>query len=995
MTAFLIIFLINALPALSQGLLDPNTIVKWVDTLPIPAVMPSIGVTPGPGGLDTVEYHIGMYPIAQYYSNQFPVKTIMWGYGADSASASSPGNTIVTLRHHPMRIHWTNNLIDPYGNPLKPMFPVDRTIPWDDPYNEGPVFTPYTGPVPTVVHMHGAEVEATGDGHYSAWFTPDSANVPQIHGPTYNCNPHGQYYIYNNEQPSALIWYHDHSFGMDRLNVMAGLFGGVVIIDPANNPFETQIPVGDAYDIPLIVQDRMLDTNYQIAYSGTPTNPGVHPIWFPEFFGNINVVNGKIWPTLYVEQRHYRFRFLNGSNARFYHVYVGDSAGNQLPGAVLTQIGTDGGFLPNAVDVSNFLMGPAERLDFLVDFTASPVGSVRYLCNDAPGPYPTGTPVDSNTMMILKIVVVGPATVPDPVPLGFGNGSFIKTPPTQPAPTVTRNIVLYEAEGPGGPLAMYLDGIDMSDPRSIYKPTVNTVEKWNIINTTMDAHPMHIHLVQFQLLQRQTFNNDPVTGYIAAYNAANPIIPIPYDSSLHTVDVTPYLDPLGITPPNPNEDHAMKDTYVCPPAAVTTFLIKWMQEDNTPFGFDATTPPGYVWHCHILEHEENAMMREIHPIKPLSPMNTGAMVLHLDPMQQQAYGPVHYTNMMPMLNHWTDQSIYGNDAVQMNMLQQPMHDRYGLSCAEGVMFAKHPLYGTSSALSIPYSSYITTSNTDQMLPLAETKNLFVVFTPHSLMSRALLFEAGKTTSGFNIYLAGDRLLFGMWNRLERSFVQYNSPITIGHDVVYLAHLQYNSITKRFQAFVNGSAATSQPVSFQGLSADTNSTGIGCSSGGTRFHDFAQGYTNAIEEFSGELGDVMLFNTQITNADIDSIYHYLSLKYRQNWVYPAAQAPRGSWIVYEDKDDTPAMTGNNQHLMPAYPNPFSDESEFSVNLADKQRVNIELYNNYGVKVSTIFDGTLPKGNTMFNIQGSDLAPGMYVVRAVGDGFAESGKVMLVR
>jgi hypothetical protein len=351
---------------------------------------------------------------------------------------------------------------------------------------------------------------------------------------------------------------------------------------------------------------------------------------------------------------------------------------------------------------------------------------------------------------------------------------------------------------------------------------------------------------------------------------------------------------------------------------------------------------------------------------------------------------------MPMLNHWTDQSARGNDAVQMDMMKQPMFDPYGLNCRESVMFQGNPLYGHSSAFSIPYNGYISSMNTDPMNPVAESKNLFIVFSPHSLVGKQVLFETGKTSSGFNVYMNNNKLMFGLWNALERDFVMYNTSLTMGHDVTYLAHLQYNSVTKKFQAFINGTKAASSPISFQGFSMDSNATGIGCAAGGTRFQDYNVGF-DFTKEYTGEMGDVILYDTYLSVPDIQRVYTYLNAKWGQNWVYPTAQAPRGSWTYFTDKD-SPAMTENptnNQHLAPAFPNPFSDESEFSVNLSDKQNVNIELYNNFGVKVATIFDGSLPKGNTMFNIDGAKLSPGMYVIKAAGDGFVESGKVILVK
>lgn len=1004
--AFLFIFMLNALPMLSVNLLDPNTINKWRDTMPTPAWMPNIG-TSG----DTTLYHIGMYPVAQYYHADFPVKTKMWAYGEDSAHAQSPAKTILSFRNHPIKIHWTNNLVDSLGVPLKHPIDIDRTIPWADVLGDGPHNYRYDGPVPTVVHMHGAEVEPGSDGHYASWFTPDvTPGNPGYVGESYYSSAAGQNYIYANKQRSALIWFHDHAFGIDRMNVMMGLFGGHAIVD-LTDPVQSMMPTGDGFDLPVIIQDRQIDENYQIAYTGQITNPDVHPIWFPEFFGNIIVVNGKIWPYKNVEPRKYRLRFLDGSNARFYSLYFADSTKTKVPGFQFMQIATDDGFLPKGKLIDSILFAPGERFEIIVDFTQF-AGQTVYLMNNAAGPYPGGSAPDSNLAQILRFNVAATVTHPF-VGTFIDTSTVLKPTPTQPAPILDRYVVLYENEGPGGPLAMFLDGMDMSDPRSVYRPTVGTVERWHIINTTMDHHPMHWHLVQSQLLYRHPFRNyNPdmsldTTGYLYAYKAANKILPLPYDSTLHTVDVTPFYSTAQYGP-TPTEDHASKDTWICPTSEESVFLIKWEPEDGGVFPFDASESPGYVFHCHILEHEENAMMREVQPrtAQPPLPSTSANMCLWLDAKQQQATGPVNYTNMMPMINHWTDQSGKGNTAVQMDMRKMPMHKGYGMAGFFGVDSHVSPVYGESGGLSIPYSSIMTTDHTDFMHPFPENKSLFVVFKPNSLTGRQTIFEAGGTQSGFNVYIDNGYVIFGMWNRLEKRFVKDLTPLVIAPNKLYLAHLEYNEANQQFRAIVshdNNGQEVSPIVSFMGLTKDSVAgypafpSGVGCESGGTRYHDYAIG-NDLARSFDGVMGDIMLYNSFFSPSDAEAVYGYLRWDFNNdnsaNWHYPVGPQPRTPWVLYEETE-SPAVIAGEQHLLAPQPNPFSDKSEFTVALAARQNVNVELYNNFGDKVSTIFNGSLPKGGTNLAIDGTNLTPGMYVIRATGDGFVESAKIVFVK
>ena len=169
-------------------------------------------------------------------------------------------------------------------------------------------------------------------------------------------------------------------------------------------------------------------------------------------------------------------------------------------------------------------------------------------------------------------------------------------------PTVTRTLTLNEVQGPAGPVAMFLDGRSFMDPTAVLAPKLGTTEMWQVVNLTADTHPIHLHLVNFQLVSRQNFN---VATYTAAYNAANPVIPVPVGGAYTPIAPGPYL--LGAaTGPAPGEG-SWKDTLQMPTGQITRIIVRWSQTGPAtvvPFGFDATAAPGYVWHCHILSHEE-------------------------------------------------------------------------------------------------------------------------------------------------------------------------------------------------------------------------------------------------------------------------------------------------------------------------------------------------------------------------------------------------------
>jgi FtsP/CotA-like multicopper oxidase with cupredoxin domain len=560
-------------------LLDPSTLTKYMDPLPIPAVATQAGPN---------YYEIGAYQIQQQLHSQLPPTTV-YGYGASEATATYPGPTIVAQKGVPISIKWTNHL--PMTHILD--YAIDPTLPR----------AMTTTGVPIATHVHGAEVEPQSDGGPMTWFTANFAET----GPAFSTQIH----TYPNTQLPATIWYHDHAFGYTRHNVYAGLAGYYIITDPGNEP--AGLPAAP-YDMGICIQDRMFTANGQLWYPNEGVT-SVHPKWIPEFFGNVILVNGKVWPYLNVEPRKYRFRFLDGAQARFFSLALANRV-TSAPGPAFHQIGTDGGYLaepvvlndPNNMHSPRLVMAPGERCDVVVDFSAYAPGTEFLLKNTAKAPYPSGDAPDPQTVGQIMLFRVVPLTSPDAstIPAQLATVNRLSN------PSVTRVMTLNERLQGDDPLGALLNGMPYDAPATEF-PMLGTTEMWEVVNMTGDTHPIHIHLVQFQLLNRQKFNTK---RYENAFEAANPVLPA---ETYTPVDPAPYLKGKP-TPADPNE-RGWKDTYRMNPGEVTRVLIRWAPQDESPaYVFDATAEPGYVWHCHILEHEENDMMRPFHLVAPSAAM---------------------------------------------------------------------------------------------------------------------------------------------------------------------------------------------------------------------------------------------------------------------------------------------------------------------------------------------------------------------------------------
>ena len=544
-----------------------------------------------------------------------------------------------------------------------------------------PMTQPYEGPIPLAMHLHGGEVQSTSDGGPYSWFTPDYA----LKGKGWD-NGVGPILHYPNSQEAATLWFHEHSqLGLTRINVYAGMAGFYFLrgLDEElarlpgwskDNLVKEKTPPGKVADalhpgaylpeIEIVIQDRTFDQNGQLYYDVEPNNPDIHPFWNPEFFGNVITVNGKTWPYLSVAPRKYRFHFLDGSNARFYSMWLKNLV-TGANGPALTQVGTDGGMLdsPVVIDPSlgkTLLMAPGERADIIIDFSKF-ANQTLTLMNDANAPYPMGDEVAQGfTDRIMQFVVngdmvsnvypkkVGPdlSAVPNrlrltPIVKFTDFAGKLNT-----KPDVIRQLTLNEVMNDDEPVMVLVNNSryepvenmpGMPDMSPMFgdvteKPVEGTTEKWQIVNLTMDAHPMHLHLVEFQLVSRQNFDEmryeedykdsfTGVNGGMAGMYMGAEGPPFKYDVKNSdgaiggNLPVTPYL--LGAPiPADPNE-RGWKDVIKSYPGQITTYMVRfapqelpiWWPKALSRFSFDPSIGPGYVWHCHIVEHEDNDMMR--------------------------------------------------------------------------------------------------------------------------------------------------------------------------------------------------------------------------------------------------------------------------------------------------------------------------------------------------------------------------------------------------
>jgi len=564
------------------ALLNPLSLTKFQDPLFVMPVATPSGTLDG-----SPLYDISISQFSWMFSSQGVLNngTTVWGYGyVDSSGvthSSMPGPTFVVQSNQTINVRYTNNLVDSNGNGLNHILPLDTTLMGMKDIMGNPMPQALT-----VVHLHGGHNPGIYDGNPWQEFCADPSSPPLLTSPSGIPGPGGNTvtYTYENKQEAAFLWYHDHSMGETHLNPYAGMAGGYKMTDAheaaLNLPAMT----------PLVLQDKMFTADGQLFF---PRGPGdlVHPgtgnpleglpADFPgpnsvvtEMFGNVNIVNGTVWPHMDVEAKKYRFNLLDGANARVYVLELTAADGTVVP---MYQIGTDGGLLPNTVTKTSLTMMPGERTDIIVDFSTLPAGTTVTMKNLGPDMMygdPTLPAADPSTTGQVMQFRVGAVTTPDTSEIPLHPNTVTRLLPQNAAGKRTITLKETTAVDPWGRLMVQLNQTPFTAaPTEIVQ--LGDTEVWQFVNLTPDSHPMHIHDIEFQILGRQALLIDPVTGKF-----------------LPQVDPSaPYL------PPDANE-LGWKDTLICPTGFETDIIAQFLDYTGD-----------YVYHCHILDHEEFDMMR--------------------------------------------------------------------------------------------------------------------------------------------------------------------------------------------------------------------------------------------------------------------------------------------------------------------------------------------------------------------------------------------------
>ncbi|TYL36383.1 Bilirubin oxidase [Natronococcus pandeyae] len=569
---------------------------KWVDEVPRPEILEPSGTKEG-----QPYYEVEMREVEQRLHSDLSPTTV-WGY-----DGQYPGPTIEAEQGEPIYVRWKNDLPDEH------LLPVDTTLHSDA--------IPYDMPgVRTVTHLHGGNVEAESDGNAQAWFTRDFEET----GPGFEQKD----YYYVNEQPPSTMWYHDHAMGITRLNVYTGLSGFYLLRN--DHERELDLPSGEC-EIPLAIQDRSFEDDGSLFYptavadeQGGSDDSHPDPSVVPEFYGDTPVVNGKAWPRLSVEPRPYRLRLLNGSNSRFYRLellgYDESSGETGADGPSFVLIGNDGGLLSEPIELEDRLeLGSSQRADVVVDFSDY-AGETLLLHNDAPAMYRGDDSGESDDIVPLhEVMLVDVAdsgadtadsgleaanaesnatesegdtvandsdTEVDPLP------SELTRVPEIPVDSVDteRYLTLAMDTDEYGRSRHLLgtederSGIPMMDPVT-ETPTLGDTEIWSLANFTGMSHPIHLHLVHFQVLGRQ-----PVGDYDPDEDAIN------FDA---------------LEDPEPFE-LGWNDVVTVHPAEVVHVIARFGEFE----GLFTDQTGRYMWHCHMVEHEDHDMMRPFEVVPP-------------------------------------------------------------------------------------------------------------------------------------------------------------------------------------------------------------------------------------------------------------------------------------------------------------------------------------------------------------------------------------------
>ena len=595
---------------------NPLSLTKFADRLVLPPVLRPRQIDAGAGADGYATLRVRMRSARVRLHSQLP-PTEVWAY-----EGHLPGPTIEVRRGQRVQIEWVNAIPADAPYPVTAVTAPDpevgtppEQIPQNQPGRSGGRVNDVLARVPpwAVVHVHGGRIAAVYDGWTENGFLSGQAFLGR----------------YENDQRATLLWYHDHAMGITRFNVYAGLAGLYLIRDDEEDALD--LPRGP-YELRLLLQDRNLDTDA----AGRLTGRLLHKVeeGTMEFFGPFTTVNGTIWPYAEVEARQYRLRLLNGANARTFRLVLLDDSGRSIPEAI-RQIGTDGGLLgaPVALPPDGLVLAPAERADLLVDFRPYRGQRLR-LVNTAGAPFdgqpplptlPPGTPDPANRLADADVLQfrVTSDVADDPFVLPATLSSTYRRLTSEQVPTgaVRRIVALVEESGmlmlhelapapqgaaaPDEPLISVTGDNGVTTPYRVvakhFEDTVNwfvsygATEVWQFLNLTEDTHPMHVHLVQFQALRRDRYNTD---GYDAASGRTAAPVTFEAHGALDANELG-WKDTVRV---NPSEMVAIAATFE---------------------GFTGR----YMYHCHILEHEDHDMMRPfiVMPAAALAAMDMSEM----------------------------------------------------------------------------------------------------------------------------------------------------------------------------------------------------------------------------------------------------------------------------------------------------------------------------------------------------------------------------------
>jgi spore coat protein A len=641
----------------AEGLSDPAMQLKFVNAVPN-ALDPSF-VFNSPNN----KYKIAMQELTQMTglvdAEGNPLTTSVWGYGKNGPGGTWPGMTFIAQKDVPIEVKWENKL------PNAHLLPVDTSLHWAYSLPGYEQYSIAADGVPAVAHLHGGHSDFQFDGNPEFFFSPGYT----VRGPQWV----DKKYVYQNDQPAGTLWYHDHALGITRLNVYAGLAGFYILRDDYDtgqfgNPLS--LPAFP-YEAAFAIQDRMFRTTGELFYPAFPGDPfyddfitgegavlppdifpGGGPTALAEFFGDHMLVNGQIWPKMDVEPRNYRLRYLNGCDSRFLAVQFFEVP----PGAIdfstvvsgpleFTVVGSDQGLASSPTTVDTLLIETGSRYDLIFDFKTVTEGNRVIMKNiggdepfggDIPGPQVFG---ETDRIMAFDVVLPLDPAVPDVSPTGINFG------PDIPTPTRTRKVALFEGKDEFGRLQPLLG---TAEPATDYagnpinwpntpeyinaglvgqmegsiawhsptteNPALDSTEEWEIWNVTGDAHPVHLHLVNFEILERQEIAWDSHTteedrvipndvwatpAGDGTYLVNQPVIQHNglLGNGFRIVNLT-----YGAPVPQPTEyvENAPKDMVTALPGQITRIKAT----------FDK--PGRYVWHCHILSHEDHEMMRVLY-----------------------------------------------------------------------------------------------------------------------------------------------------------------------------------------------------------------------------------------------------------------------------------------------------------------------------------------------------------------------------------------------